>query len=132
MSLNLFYNFFAKIVEEISELRSYDGDIVDISKGRMASEETMKIALSIAEEKEWIGKSGQPDLTADEPSLFHYARRKQLVWSVYFSQYFTEEERGNKYKDFNVKSTTLAVVKIDDATGKVIFADFIRPHFNGD
>lgn len=130
MILSQFYNFFTKIFAEINELRSYDGDIVDISNGRMKPALIMNLALSTAKEKEWISKIGQPDLTANEPSLFHYTRRKQLVWFVNFSQHLTEEERENEYKNFNVKSVTFAVVKIDDSTGKVISAEFTRPFFN--
>ncbi len=130
MILDQFYNFFAKIFAEINELRSYDGDIIDISNGRMKPASVINLALSTAKEKEWIGKIGQPDLTANEPDLFYYTRRKQLVWFVNFSQHLTEEERENEYKNFNVKSATFAVVQIDDSTGEVISADFIRPIFN--
>lgn len=130
MILKPIYNFVSKTFEEIEELRSYDGELVDVSVGRMTLEEVLKIALPVAKEKEWIGKIGQPDLIADAPTLFHYTRRKQLVWSVCFSQYFTEEERIDKFARFKIESVTFAAVKIDDATGKVISADFIRPHFN--
>lgn len=130
MILQPIYNFFSKIYEGIEELRSYDGDIVDVSVGRMSPEEVINTALSVAQDKEWIGKSGQPDLIADEPILFHYTRRKQLVWIVDFSWYLTKEELETKFEDFNVKSITLAAVKIDDAAGEVMFADFIRGRFN--
>ena len=124
------YNFFSRISAGYEELRSHDGEIVDVSVGRMKPEEVVEIALSAAIKQEWVGKIGQPDLTADKPTLFHYTRREQFVWNVNFSEYLTEEERKTKFEGFNIKSITFAAVKIDDATGEVIFADFVRPHFN--
>jgi hypothetical protein len=126
--LESIYIFFSKIWNEFSELRNYDGDIVDELMGKMSSEQITKIALHVAKEKEWIGKSGQPELSAEKPVLFHYTRKSQLVWSVYFIYYFTEEERKNK--DIDSKSITLAVVKIDDATGEILPVDSFRPYFN--
>lgn len=118
MSLNLFYNFFAKIFEEISELRSYDGDIVDISNGRMTPEEVKKVVLPIAKEKGWIGESEQVIFYAEEPCLFHYTRRQQLVWIANFS-FKTAEMKDS---ELSYLDNSFAVIKVDDATGDVLEA----------
>jgi hypothetical protein len=131
MFLKSISNFYYKFRNEISEILSHDGNIVDSTVGILTPEEVIKIALVAAREKEFVNDDGKPSLTADLPRLFHYTRRKQLVWLVDFNQYFTEEERKNEYKGYDdTKSITFAVVKIDDATREVISAEFIRPHFN--
>ena len=56
MILESIYNFFSRISEGYEELRSHDGEIVDVSVRRMKLEEIMKIVLSVAKEKEQFVK----------------------------------------------------------------------------
>lgn len=130
MILKLLYNFFSKVSREFTEILDNDVECFDTSMGKLSPNEVMEIALPVAKEKEFINKVGQPSLTPEKPRSLHYARKKQLVWNVDFNHYFTEEELNITYKGFRVKSLTLAVIRIDDATGEIISAEFTRPFFN--
>ena len=130
MILKSIYNFFSNTYKEISEVIDDDADTVDTSMGRKTPSEIMEIVLPIAREKQFINAGEQASLTPEPPILLNYTRRKQLVWSVYFAHYFTEEERATNYKGF--RSMLLACIKVNDATGEVILAEPIRPVFYED
>lgn len=115
------YNFISKFSEEISELRDYDGEAVDKSAGRMNQKEVLERILPIAEEKGFIGKNENVVLYAEEPYLFHYARKDKLVWIINFLFKTPEMEATVNYTP-----NSFAVIKVDDATGEIIEARAIR------
>jgi hypothetical protein len=114
--------FLANIFNFFSELRSYDGEVVDYSKGKMLPEEVMLKVLPIAEEKGWVGNSQEVIFYAEKPCLFYYTRRKQLVWIVGFS--FKTPEMTES--DLNYMDNSFAKIEVDDLTGEVLKSTAFR------
>lgn len=98
---------------------------VDVSLGCLEIKSVTAKAELVAKELKWLDNAENRELIKSEPCLMQYEFSKKLVWFVYFTHYFTKKERENDYK--GVKSMSFAVVRVDDSTSKVIFADYIRP-----
>jgi len=96
---------------------------IDISLGNQDIENVTAIAQTIAEEKEWISRTKNTVKT--EPYLMQYEFSKKLVWFVYFTHLFDQEKK----EEFENEITAMrfAVVRIEDETGEILFADFIKP-----
>ena len=94
---------------------------MDFSLGKQQVDNIIAKAKSIAEEKNWF--DSETAGVENETFLDQYEFSKKLVWFVYFVHSFDEKERI----ETEISSMRFALVKIDDETGEVIFADFIRP-----
>lgn len=117
-------SIFNSILDFFKDFEGYE--IVDNSLGKLNSDCITAEAKLIAEKQQWFDQIENSE-TAVKPEtyLVQYEFSKKLVWFVYFTHYYTEEERESDYK--GLYSMSFAVVRVDDSTGEVIFADFIKP-----
>lgn len=114
-------DIFSFISGFLKKIEGYEG--VDICLGRLEIDDVTATAQLIAKEKGWFDQKDK-SVKADS-CLVRYEFSKKLVWFIYFI--FTQEELQKE----NLKSSwvAFAVVRIDDETGEVLFADFIKQHF---
>lgn len=106
--------------------RDFEGcDSIGISAGNQRIEDVIKTAESIAEEKKWFSHS--KTRVKPEVYLMQYEFSKKKVWFVYFTHVFSQQDRTNFEFENEYTSMRFAVVRIDNVTGEVLFADFIKP-----
>lgn len=111
--------FFNQIYDFLKGFEGYEP--VDFSLGKQQVDNIIAKATSIAEQKKWFDS----EVVGVENEIFldQHEFSKKLVWFVYFVHSFDEKETI----ETEISLMRFALVKIEDETGEVIFADFIRP-----
>ena len=88
--------------------------------GRTDVQEIILKAELVGKEKHWFDlKNGTVKI---EPSLIKFGSSKRLLWFVYF----LHTQKDWQKSDEKIPWMRFALVKIDDKTGEVLFADFVK------
>ncbi len=102
-------------------LKATEGyESVDISLGHLNVDQINERAWAIAKEKEWISLSSD---IRTEIYLMQSDYSSKLLWGVYFVHYCSEDERKIQPDLISIR---FAVVRFDDETGEVVFADYLK------
>ena len=110
------FNFVTNLLKKVEGFES-----VDLHFGRTNVDDANLKARLIGEQKALTDPNYKNLKT--ETSLVKYEFSGKLIWHIYFLH--TQDD----WKIISKKETWMrfALVKIDDKTGEILFADFIKP-----